>query len=102
MLDDSISVWFQKGVDPYAVKLFADNSAAKFFKRRALPTQKIDSIHSDGSMEFTLKITHEMEVLPIIKYWMPHLFVIEPAWLRDIIRDHLATYMEKERMYHAK
>jgi predicted DNA-binding transcriptional regulator YafY len=95
LLDESISVWFQKDVEPYEVKLFADKYCAKFFKRRPLPTQKIKSLNTDGTMEFTVKITHEMEILPIIKYWIPHLFVIEPEWVQEIVEEGLKVYTEK-------
>lgn len=46
-------------------------------------------------MEFTVTITHEMEILPIIKYWIPHLFVIEPEWVREIVEEDLEVYAEK-------
>ena len=95
LLDKSISVWFQKDVEPFEVKLYADKSAARFFKRRPLPTQKVESINTDGTMEFTLKITHEMEILPIVKYWIPHLFVIEPEWVQEIVQEDLEEYVEK-------
>ena len=94
LLDNSISVWFQKDEEPFEVKLFADKSAAKYFKRRPLPTQQIESIHTDGTMEFNVKITHEMEILPIAKYWIPHLFVIEPEWIKEIIQEDLAGYIK--------
>jgi len=95
LLDESISVWFQRDIEPFEVKLFADKSAAKFFKRRPLPTQAVESLNTDGTMEFTVKITHEMEILPIIKYWIPHLFVIEPEWIQDIVQEDLVVYTEK-------
>ncbi len=95
LLDESISVWFQRDVKPFEVKLFADKSAAKFFKRRPLPTQKVDSINNDGTMEFTVTITHEMEILPIVKYWIPHIYVIEPEWIREIIEEDLEEYLIK-------
>ena len=63
LLNNSISVWFQKDVDPFEVKLFADKSASKFFKRRPLPTQQVESLNIDGTMEFSVKITHEMEII---------------------------------------
>jgi len=94
LLDESISVWFQRDVEPFEVKLFADKSAAKFFKRRPLPTQKIESINSDGSMEFTVTITHEMEILSIVKYWIPHIFVFEPKWIKEIVEEDLTKYMD--------
>ena len=46
-------------------------------------------------MEFVVKVTHEMEILPIIKYWIPHLQVIEPSWIRDIVKSDLQKYLEE-------
>jgi predicted DNA-binding transcriptional regulator YafY len=94
LLDNSLSVWFQRDIEPFEVKLYADKSATKYFKRRPLPTQQIDSLHNDGTMEFSVSITHEMEVLPIIKYWIPHLYVIEPEWIKEIIQEDLKKYLE--------
>lgn len=95
LLDKSISIWFDQGTEPFEVKLYAQKNAAKYFKRRALPTQKIESINADGAIEFTVKITHEMEILPIIKYWIPHVFVVEPEWVKDIVKEDLEKYIKK-------
>ena len=94
-LENSISVWFQKDNEPFEVKLYATKWASKYFQRRPLPTQQISSINEDGEMEFSLKVTHEMEILPILKYWIPHLFVLEPSWIKDRIKDDLETYLFK-------
>lgn len=94
LLDNSISVWFQKDVEPFEVKIYANKIAAKYFQRRPLPTQTIESLHQDGTMEFVIKITHEMEILPIIKYWLPHIRVIEPVWIQEMIDEDLASYLE--------
>jgi len=85
LLDNSLSIWFQKDNKPFTVKLYADKTVSKYFKRRPLPTQKIESLHVDGTMEFSVTITHEMEILPIVKYWIPHLHVLEPEWIKDIL-----------------
>jgi predicted DNA-binding transcriptional regulator YafY len=95
LLKESISVWFQKDVEPFEVKLFAQKHAAKYFKRRPLQTQRVDSLFPDGSMEFTIKITHKMEILPIIKYWIPHLLIVEPQWINKIIKKDLEVYISK-------
>lgn len=94
LLDNSISIWFEKDEEPIEVKLYADKSAAKYFKRRPLPSQKLDSLNTDGTMEFSVTITHEMEILPIIKYWIPHLYVLEPVWIRDMVEEDLKEYTE--------
>lgn len=95
LLDKSISVWFQKDIEAFEVKLFADKAATKFFKRRPLPTQAIESLNTHGTMEFTVTITHEMEILPIIKYWIPHIYVVEPEWIKEIVQEDLEVYTEK-------
>lgn len=99
LLENSISVWFNKDVEPFEVKLFADQKATKFFKRRPLPTQYIESTNTDGTMEFSIKITHEMELLPLLKYWIPHIFIIEPASIRNLVKDDLKDYLSKIDMY---
>ncbi|MDO9267074.1 MAG: WYL domain-containing protein [Sulfurimonas sp.] len=93
LLENSISVWFQKDAEPYEVKIFANKIAAKYFQRRPLPTQSIETLGNDGTMEFVVKITHEMEILPIVKYWLPHMRVVEPQWIQDMIDDDLRGYL---------
>jgi predicted DNA-binding transcriptional regulator YafY len=92
LLENSISIWFQKDVKPFEVTLYANKIATKYFQRRALPTQKIISMNPDGTMEFSINITHEMEIIPIVKYWIPNLFILEPEWIREIVEDDLELY----------
>ncbi|MFA6138997.1 MAG: WYL domain-containing protein [Sulfurimonas sp.] len=94
-LDNSLSIWFQKDVEPFEVKIYANKIAAKYFQRRPLPTQIIETLGQDGTMEFVVKITDEMEILPIIKYWLPHMMVIEPQWIQDIIDEDLKGYLKR-------
>jgi predicted DNA-binding transcriptional regulator YafY len=93
LLNNSISIWFKADIDPFTVKLYADVTATKYFKRRPLPTQSMESVHQDGTMEFTLRITDEMEIIPIVKYWVPHLRVLEPLWIGEMIDDDLQNYL---------
>jgi len=93
LLENSISVWFQKDAEPYEVKIFANKIAAKYFQRRPLPTQSIETLGNDGTMEFVVKITHEMEIIPIVKYWLPHMRVVEPQRIQDMIDEDLRGYL---------
>jgi len=95
LLENSISVWFQKEKEPFEVKLYANKIATKFLKRRPLPTQTFESINEDGTSEIVVKITHEMEILPFVKYWVPHIQVLEPIWIRDIIKKDLEDYLKE-------
>ena len=99
LLDDALSIWFQQDSESFEVKLYANKYASKYFKRRPLPTQYIEKQNSDGSIEFSIKITHKMEILPIIKYWIPHLYILKPKWLKEIIKKDISSYQEVMKEY---
>jgi predicted DNA-binding transcriptional regulator YafY len=94
VLENSLSVWFQQDKEPFEVKLHASQKIAKYFQRKPLPTQTITSTNEDGGIDFNLKITHEMEIIPIIKYWLPYLKVLEPIWIRDLIITDLEEFQK--------
>ena len=99
ILENSLNIWFKADIEPFEVKIYADKVATKYFKRRALPTQRVESLNQDGTMEFVVKVTDEMEIIPIIKYWLPHLRVVEPKWIREIIFEDLESYLKlKEKI----
>ena len=94
ILNNSLSIWFTQDTEPFEIRLFATKKASKYFQRRKLPTQTVLAINQDGTMEFTVKATHKMEIIPIIKHWIPHLHIISPIWLKDEIRSDLEDYLK--------
>lgn len=83
----SNSFWFQKDVEPYDVKLYIAPQVAKYFQRKLISkSQTIESMNIDGSIEINVKTTSEIEILPIVKYCIPHIKVIEPQWIDDIVK----------------
>jgi len=96
LLKNSINIWFKSNIEPFEVKIYADAVATKYFKRRALPTQKIETIAQDDTMEFVVKITDEMEIIPLVKYWLPHLRILEPLWIQELIDEDLEVYLKNK------
>ncbi len=95
LLKNAISIWFQENTKPFEVKINVSSSIAKYIKRKAIsPTQSVESIYEDGSMDIVVKITHEMEIIPIIKYWLPKMKVLEPKWIDAMVKDDLEKYLE--------
>ena len=95
LLDESISVWFDENVEPFEVRLFIDSKISKYFERKPLSsTQTIIGRDTDGSLEISVKITNYMEITPIIKYWLPHIKVLEPKELAKKIEDDLKIYLD--------
>ena len=94
LLKHSVPVWFQEDNEPFEVKLHISKVISKFFKRKPIsPNQIIESLYDDGSMDIVLKITHQMEILPIVKYWLPDIKIIEPIYLKDKLNNILLKYL---------
>lgn len=94
LLNNAISVWFNEEETPFKVKIFISSEITKFIKRKPIsPTQTFESINEDGSATIIIEITNEMEIIPIIKYWLPHMKVLEPLYIDKMIKDDLRNYI---------
>lgn len=96
ILKGALNAWFEPDKEPFEVKLLADSSIAKYFHRRPVsPKQKLLATHENGSLEIAVPITSEQEILPVLKYWMPHLTVLEPVWLREKMVESCQNWLKK-------
>lgn len=97
LLENSISIWFQEKNEPFEVKINVSNVVSKYVERKPIaPTQIIESVYEDGSIDIVVKVTHEMEIMPLIKYWLPYMKVIEPLHIDEMICDDLRGYLENK------
>ncbi|HDR0613030.1 helix-turn-helix transcriptional regulator [Pasteurella multocida] len=68
--------------------------AAPYFQRRnLLPNQEILKKLDDGSLLLQCKHINEMEILPLVQYWIPHLTVISPEGLQGKLVEKLKEYL---------
>ncbi len=77
----------------------ASPKVAKYFNKNMkqhLKSEKFIKKHKDGSVEFTLEYTQSIEVLPLIKKWLPDLKIISPKELEDELREDLKIYLGEE------
>lgn len=94
LLENSINVWFDSDVEPFEVVLFFDKHAAKILKRKPISkSQRIITEYKDGSCDISLKITHKREVISIIQYWMPHIKIVSPQSINDIVMKNCKKFM---------
>lgn len=87
------SIWFNLN-EPFSVRLFISKNVRKYFERKPLPSQMIMGEDSDGSIEIEIKITHNMEIKPLIYWYIPHIKVLEPQWLVDIMKKDIGTFFK--------
>jgi len=78
--NNAINAWFKPDIEPYVVILYVDSIIAKYFKRKPISkTQRLLKTYKDGSVELELFITDDMEIIPTIQKYLPHIKVIEPS-----------------------
>lgn len=78
----AINVWFEPNNEFEEITLFAKKDVAKYFQRRPLnKSQIITKKYQDGSLELTLKITSQKEIIYELKKWQPNLLVLAPSSL---------------------
>lgn len=88
------SVWFNLD-EQYSVRLFIDKQIRKYFERKPLRGQSIIGEDRDGSIEIEIKISSNMEIIPLILYYIPYIKVLEPQHLADEIKDRVQGYLEE-------
>jgi predicted DNA-binding transcriptional regulator YafY len=94
LLNNSISVWFSQNVEPYKVTLSIASEIEKYFKPKPISkSQVIKSLSEDGSMVVTVDITNDMEIIPLVKYLMPYIQVVELKRIEQAIEKDLQRYL---------
>ncbi|MGJ0320481.1 helix-turn-helix transcriptional regulator [Aliarcobacter cryaerophilus] len=88
------SVWFNLD-EQYSVRLLLDKQIRKYFERKPLRGQSIIGEDRDGSIEIEIKISSNMEIIPLILYYIPYIKVLEPQHLADEIKDKVQGYLKE-------
>ncbi len=77
------------------IVLKVNQTVAPYFQRQALfPNQSIIRQLDNGDLLLECNDINEIEVLPIVKYWLPHITIISPSYLDQKIRDLLTEYLQ--------
>jgi predicted DNA-binding transcriptional regulator YafY len=89
-------IWM--GEEKREIVLKVAKEVAGYFKRRKLiANQVIEKELEDGGLIVSAKVGHPNQVLPIVRYWVPHLRIISPEGLQAELERELARYVESGR-----
>ena len=84
---------------PIEVVLTVDVQAAPYFRRRKLiANQVIDKELADGGLIVSAKVGHANQVLPIVRYWIPHLRVVAPKDLAGQFERDLCDFLNGQQL----
>jgi len=94
-LENTISIWFSVTQKPYRVTLQIDHSIVKYFKRKPISnTQRVESFDEDGSMYISVEVTTDMEIISLVKYWIPYIKVVKPKRIQSYIEEDIRAYIQ--------
>ena len=87
------------GVDKKIAKIKVLPKIARYFEKdmkKFFVSQEFVEKHPDGSVDFFVKYTQPMELLPFVKKWLPNIKILEPIELRDLLVDELKKSIENQ------
>jgi predicted DNA-binding transcriptional regulator YafY len=92
-LENEDGVWISEKPIEVVVKVSA--SVAGYFKRRKLiANQVIEKELECGGLILSAKVGHVNQIIPIVRYWIPHIRVISPDGIQKEVDQSLRGYLE--------
>jgi hypothetical protein len=67
--------------------------ALHFKQRQLLPEQHIIKELDDGGLLISSKVVNALQILPLVRYWIPHVRIVKPAELQDELEEELKGYV---------
>ena len=95
-MENSVNIWFEPNNKPFEVTLWVDKKAVVYFERKPISKRQKLYKKPDGTAELVIKATHEKEVFPILKFWMPSVRILEPIELQEKFNDMLQSYFHAD------
>ncbi len=95
-IDDSAGIWFASNPSTAQARLqVAPDIAAHFRSRELLPNQRIVEEQPDGQLIIETTYHHPLQILPIIRYWIPHVQILQPSDLQQNLVHGLQGYLQQ-------
>lgn len=90
-IEHTESIWYGENIIEVLISVSAC-VAPKFIRRPLLPGQEIIHTSQSGDLLVISRIVHPDQIIPLMKYWMPDVEVIQPHSIRiQITKDIYQT-----------
>lgn len=91
-IEEDDDVWFSEEKVEVLLTV-APQVAYYFLRRKLLPQQTIDKELENGGLIVSSRISDENQILPLVRYWIPHVRILEPGWLREQLERDIREYL---------
>lgn len=94
-LAEEDGIWLSEERQEVVLKI--GREVAGYFKRRRLiANQIIEKELEDGGVIISAKVGHTNQILPIVRYWIPHIRIISPETLQAEVESGVAEYLKRD------
>lgn len=91
-IESSDSISYGNQLNEVIIKVNAE-VAHYFTRRNLLPNQEIIRQVDNGELLISCKNIHELEIIPLVQYWIPHLVIVSPSELQNEMITKLQSYI---------
>lgn len=95
ILVDDDGIWIGEARKEIVLKV-AKEVAQYFIRRKLIANQVIEKELEDGALILSAKVGHVNQVLPIVRYWIPHIKIISPDHLQNELNLEIQEYIAGE------
>lgn len=93
MLEEEDSIWLNQDKPEAVLKVGAP--VAHYFRRRKLVAgQQIVKELGDGGLLVSGKFAHPNQILPIVRYWVPHVRIVSPEGWQQALEEEMRGYLD--------
>lgn len=86
-------IWFTS--ETTEVTLRVASGIAHYFTRRDLLPRQQHRSEPDGSLIVTTHIGHMNQLLPVVRYWLPNIRILQPAAWHEAVMDSLRQTLKR-------
>lgn len=94
MLKEEDGIWLGEEKKEIVFKI-APEIAGYFKRRKLIANQVIEKELEDGGLIVSAKVGHTNQVLPVVRYWIPHIRIISPEGLQSEMEKDLRNYLAR-------
>jgi len=91
MIEENTQGWVSQ--EPIEVTLQIDLEVAEYFLRRELLPQQEVVEKNASHLILKAKVAYEEEVFRMVRYWIPHIRILEPIELQEKLENSLKSYL---------
>ena len=96
MLDEEDSIWLNENKTEVVLTV-AREAAIYFLRRKLIAQQTIVKKLEGGGLIISGRFAHPNQILPIVRYWLPHIRIVSPAGWQESLEKEMHTYLNDRR-----